>query len=78
MPNETITIEEMPVVSAFTYMRSDGSFYCVFAEKREDHYELIFQLEKEILGKERISWNIPPDYIAAKELLDLFLKRLKK
>lgn len=73
MPEEKITCDDLPVSSIFTFEASNGKTYMVQSNPATlGHNIKIFESGKLIKIK-FLRWAIPPDYTAAKELLEIFL-----
>jgi hypothetical protein len=73
MPEEKITCDDLPVSSIFTFKASNSKTYIVQSGAAPlGHYFKIFEAGKLIKIK-FMRWAIPPDYTAAKELLEIFL-----
>lgn len=73
MAEEKITCDDLPLSSIFTFKVSNKKTYMVQScPATLGHNFKIFESGKLIKIK-FIRWAIPPDYTAAKELLEIFL-----
>lgn len=69
-----ITLTEIPYVCTFAFVASDKNAYKIVCGKRMKGFEVIIWLNNQVVHKYNIDWEIPPDYQAAKELIEIFLK----
>jgi hypothetical protein len=68
-------LEEIPKSSTFSFSCKTGGTYNLICQKAEIGFKLWIFLDGVMQTHYKIAWNIPPDYEAAKELIENFINK---
>lgn len=77
MPEEKaiITFDELPISSTFNFKASNGKVYFVQSMKAPLGHNFKIYEGSNLIKVKFLRWAIPPDYQAAKELLEAYLNK---
>lgn len=74
MAQSNIELNDIPYVCTFSFWSKDGGTYKLVCGKMMTGFEVQIWHGDTVVSSKKIDWNIPPDYQAAKELIEIFLK----
>lgn len=74
LPSENLSFPFIPVVSSFIFQGSDGKKYELKTIKIKDADGHCFQIyvDQVRIYEKILMWNIPPDFQAASEFLNIY------
>lgn len=71
---DKIILNEVPYVCNFCYAGNDGNVYQIVFQKAIQGFKVQILVNNQVVQDKGINWIVPPDYIAARELIEIFLK----
>lgn len=71
---DKIILNEVPYVCTFSFAAKDGNVYKLICAKSMQGFKVQIWVNNQVVQDKVINWIVPPDYIAARELIEIFLK----